>query len=107
MNIKYLVSNIQYPLYFDILYILCMVFPVGSEVKNPPAKQKNRSLGREDPLEKKISTHSSIFAWEIPGMKEPDGLQSMGSQRVRHDLVTKQQQHIFEYIELNKMYYLH
>ena len=40
-------------------------------------------------------------------MKEPDGLQSMGSQRVRHDLVTKQQQHIFEYIELNKMYYLH
>ena len=40
-------------------------------------------------------------------MKEPDGLQSMGSQRVRHDLVTEQQQHIFEYIELNKMYYLH
>ena len=44
-----------------------------------------RSLGREDPLEKEMATHSSILAWEIPWMEEPGGLQSTGSQRVRHD----------------------
>ena len=47
-----------------------------------------RSLGREDPLEKEMATHSSILAWEIPWMEEPGGLQSTGSQRVRHDWVT-------------------
>ena len=45
-----------------------------------------RSLGRQDPLEKEMATHSSILAWEIPGTEEPGGLQSMGSQRVGHDL---------------------
>ena len=45
------------------------------------------SLGREDPLEKERVTHSSILAWEILWTKEPGGLQSMGSQRVRHDWV--------------------
>ena len=44
-----------------------------------------RSLGWEDPLEKKMATHSSILAWKIPWTKEPDRLQSMGSQRVGHD----------------------
>ena len=44
-----------------------------------------RSLGREDPLEKEMATHSSILAWRIPRTEEPGGLQSMGSQRVRHD----------------------
>ena len=43
------------------------------------------SLGQEDPLEKKMVTHSSILAWKIPGTEEPGGLQSMGSKRVRHD----------------------
>ena len=43
-------------------------------------------------------THSSILAWEIPWTEEPGGLQSMGSQRVRHDLVTKQQQQIFPFL---------
>ena len=47
-------------------------------------------LAREDPLEKEMATHSSILAWEIPWTEEPGRLQSMGSQRVRHDLVTKQ-----------------
>ena len=42
-------------------------------------------LGQEDPLEKEIATHSSIFAWEISWTEEPGGLQSMGLQRVRHD----------------------
>ena len=60
-------------------------------VKSPPAKQetKVRFLGREDPLEKEMATHSSILAWEIPWTEEPGGLQFMGWQRVGHDLVTK------------------
>ena len=44
-----------------------------------------RSLGGEDPLEKEMAIHSSILAWRIPWMEEPGGLQSTGSQRVRHD----------------------
>ena len=51
-----------------------------------------QSLGWEDPLEKEMATYSSILAWRISWTEEPGGLQSMGSQRVRHDLVTKQQQ---------------
>ena len=47
------------------------------------------SLGQEDPLEREMATHSSILAWEIPCTEEPGGLQSMGSQRVGYDLVTK------------------
>ena len=59
-------------------------------VKNPPAMQEAqetqvRSLGQEDPLEKRMATHSSILAWRIPWTEEPGGLQSVGSQRVRHD----------------------
>ena len=50
-----------------------------------------RSLGREDPLEEKMATHSSIRAWKILWTEEPGGLQSMGWQIVRHDLATKQQ----------------
>ena len=47
-----------------------------------------RSLGREDPLEKEMATHSSILAWRIPWTEEPGGLQSMGSQRVRDNWAT-------------------
>ena len=47
-----------------------------------------RSLGWEDPLEKEIATHSRILAWKIPWMEESGRLQSKGSQRVGHDLVT-------------------
>ena len=49
-----------------------------------------QSLGWEDPLEKGMATHSSILAWRIPWTEEPGRLQSMGSQRVRHNLVTNQ-----------------
>ena len=51
-------------------------------VKNLPAMQKTgvRSLGQEDPLEKEMSTHSSILPWKLPWTEEPGGLQSMGSQ---------------------------
>ena len=54
-------------------------FPGGS-VKNLPAMQEIqvRSLGWEDPLEKEMTTHSSILAWRIPWTEEPGGLQSMG-----------------------------
>ena len=60
---------------------------VAQLVKNPPAMQETRvqSLGREDPLEKKVATHSSILAWRIPWTEEPGGLQSTGSQRVGLD----------------------
>ena len=56
-------------------------------VKNPPAMQETqvRSLGQEDPLEKEMAIHSSALAWKIPWTEEPDGLQYMGSQRVRHN----------------------
>ena len=54
------------------------------------------SLGQEDPLEKEMTTHSSMLAWELPGIEEPRRLQSMGLQRVGHDLETKRQQHGWE-----------
>ena len=56
-------------------------------VKNLPAMQETqvRPLGGEDPLEEEIATHSNTLAWEMPRTEEPGGLQSMGSQRVRHD----------------------
>ena len=43
-----------------------------------------QSLGREDPLQEEMATHSSILAWRIPWTEEPGGLQSMGLQRIRH-----------------------
>ena len=60
-------------------------------VKNLPAMRETwiPSLGQEGPLEKEMATHSNILAWEIPWKEEAGGLQSMGLQRVRHDLATK------------------
>ena len=52
-----------------------------------------QSLGLNDPLEREMATYSSILAWKIPWTEEPGGLQSMGLQRVRHDLVSKQDQY--------------
>ena len=65
-----------------------MGFPGVLVVKNSSANagDSSQSLGWEDPLEKKLATHSCILAWEIPWGEEPGGLQSMGSQRVGHDL---------------------
>ena len=62
-------------------------FPHNLVVKNPSAMQEMQasSLGQEDPLEEAMTTHSSILAWRLPWTEEPGGLQSMGSQRVRHD----------------------
>ena len=68
------------------------VFPDGASqvaktVKNLSAMQETwvQSLGREDPLQKEMATHSSILAWEIPSTEEPGRLQSIGSQRAGHD----------------------
>ena len=58
-------------------------FPGAAVVKNQ--ETWIWSLGWKDPLEKEMATHSSILAWKIPWTVEPGGLQSMGSQRVRHD----------------------
>ena len=60
---------------------------VAQMVKRLPVMRETQvqSLGREDPLEKEMATHSSTLAWKIPRMEEPGGIQSMGSQRVGHD----------------------
>ena len=64
-----------------------MGFPSSSAVKNTPAmlEMQVQLLGGEDPLEEVKATHSSIPAWRMLWTEEPGGLQSMGSQRVRHD----------------------
>ena len=60
---------------------------VAQKVKCLPATRETwvLSLGREDPLEKEMATHSSILAWRTAWIEEPGGLQSTGSQKVRHD----------------------
>ena len=72
---------------------ICFVSLGASQVKNLSANAGHTSwiLGKEDPLEEEMATHSCILAWEIPCTEEPDGLQSTGLQRVGHDLMTKQQ----------------
>ena len=73
----------------DLIYYLHYFWAslIDHSVKNLPAVQETwiPSLGWEDPLEKEMATHSGILAWKIPRTEEPGGLQSMGSQRVRHD----------------------
>ena len=61
--------------------------PGGSDDKLLPTIQETevQSLGWKDLLEKEMATHSSILAWKIPWMEEPDRLQSTGSQRVGHN----------------------
>ena len=68
-------------------YALDRASLVAQTIKNPPAMQKTwvRSLGQEDPLEKGMVTHTSVLAWRIPWIEEPGGLQSTGSQKVRHN----------------------
>ena len=75
---------------------------VAQTVKNLPAKQETQvwSLGWEDRLEKGIETHSSILAWRIPWTEDSGGLQSMGSQRVRHDWATNTFTFIKKYVTI-------
>ena len=79
---------------YEIIYTILSLFRQSSQVaqtiKNSLAMQETwvRSLDWEDPLEKVMDTHSNILAWRIPWTEELGRLQSMGSQRVRHDLAT-------------------
>ena len=80
------------PLFFPQLFsnILQGCVWMTHMVKNLLTVQETwvRSLGQEGPLEEEMATHSSILAWRIPWTEEPSGLQSTGSQRVRHDWAT-------------------
>ena len=71
---------------------------MAQQVKNSRMMQETQeiwvqSLGQEDPLEEEMATHSSNLSWTIPWTENPGGLQSMGSQRVKHDSVI-----VLEYI---------
>ena len=74
-------------LLFNMLSRLFRASLVAQRLKHLPARRETRvqSLGWEDSLEKEMATYSSILAWRIPWMEEPDRLQSTRSQRVRHD----------------------
>ena len=74
---------------FVYIYICMWASLVAQTVKSLPAMQETRVqfLGREDPLEKEMAIHSSTLAWKIPWTEEPERLQSMGSQTVRHDCI--------------------
>ena len=64
-------------------------FPGGSDGKDVICNAGDSGSIPGDPLEKGMATHSSILAWRIPWTEEPIGLQSMGSQRVKHDSISK------------------
>ena len=75
----------------SIHLLVCVWVPPGAflmaqTVKNLPAMQETQvqALGQKDPLEKGMASYSSILAWRIPWTEEPGGLQSTGSQKVRH-----------------------
>ena len=75
---------------FRVWPVTAVGFPGGTSGKEPACQCRDeemwvRSQGGEDPLEKKMATHSSILSWRIPWTKEPGRLWPMGSQRVRHD----------------------
>ena len=72
---------------FESRYTVKWASLVVQMVKNLPAMRDtlDQSLGQEDPLEEGMATHSNILAWTIPWTEEPGRLQSMGSQRVRHN----------------------
>ena len=75
-------------LYYLIHALVYMGFPGGSDGKESACNVQEtqiQSLDQEDPLEKEMATHFSTLAWKIPWMEETGGLQSTGSQRVKHD----------------------
>ena len=85
--LKY-VSGIFFGFKCKISFFLKQVSLVTQVVKNLPATQETWvwSLGREDLLEKEITTHSSILAWRIPSIEEPEELQSIGSQKIQRQV---------------------
>ena len=93
LYVQIILINFKKPNYLIIALIFMRGFPGKDSqlVKNLPAVQETQvqSLGGKYPLEKEMATHSSILAWKIPWTEDPGRLQSMGSQRVRHNLETK------------------
>ena len=83
---KYFLIEVKFR-YPDVREPFLWTFLEAQLVKNLPVMQGAwvRALGGEDPLEKEMATHSSTLAWKIPQTEEPGRLQSMRSQRVRHD----------------------
>ena len=72
--------------------VCVVIYTCGSDAKESACNAEDLgsiwSLGQEYPLQKRMATHSSIFAWTIPWTEEPSGLQSTGLERVRHDWAT-------------------
>ena len=87
--------SVHWFLFFGVQSAKCG-FSDGSLLKEPTCQCRRHGLipgsGKEDALEVGVPTHTSVFAWEIPWTEEPGRLQSMGSQRIGQDLMTKQQQ---------------
>ena len=83
-------SSWKLPGELRIVQLNCWASLVAQMVECLPAVRETRvqSLGREDPLEEEMATHSSTLAWKIPWTEEPGRLWSMGSQRVGHDWAT-------------------
>ena len=81
-------------------------FLVAQTVKYLPAMQETpiQFLGREDPLEKGMATHSSILAWRILWTEEPGGLQSIGLPRVGHDWMTNSHFHMVSIVSFIQFY---
>ena len=87
VNLFLFCKYIHFYYFLDSTYTVIWASLVAQRLKHLPPMWETwvRSLGREDPLEKEMATHSSILAWRIPWMEELGRLQSMGSQRVGHD----------------------
>ena len=87
LNLKFLLLKVHGSSFFGILYYIWWASLVAQTAKNQPAIQETwvLSLGRDDPLEKRMTTHSSTLAWRIPWTEEPGRLQFMGSQRAGRD----------------------
>ena len=79
-----------------IAFLRVLLVAQGLRICLPIQETWVQSWGGEDPLEKEMATHSSILAWKIPWTEELGGLQSMGLQRFRHNLVSKQ--HSLSYV---------
>ena len=90
-----------------MLYESMLGFLRGSVVKSPSVmleqqEMQVQSLGREDPLEKGMATHSSILAWRTPWTEDPGGLQSIGLQRVGRDRSDLAHTHTREHVRYNQ-----
>ena len=96
---------------FWVVIVYSGGFPSGSVVENPPAVQEIpetwvRSLGREDPLEKEMTTHSSVLAWGIPWTEEPGRIQFIVLQRAGHSWATERSACYDQYMKANEQMHI-